>query len=547
MGSGNSKQEEKNDGERKKATASNLADATVDKNDIFNAADTNNPSHDLTDYITIKNNYEKTTQYSRDINAFITAINDAVLKGGTDENAVYKPINVSLQPYKTAADTAAAALTYDNTVGAFESSAYALQGLKKPAENALKTIDDANTNLINITKNNNTPTEDKQKQAIIARTNAEFLDQLYHTGSNILDIRGAEEYKTSAEAAKTLAATQYNIASTNKELAQSKYGEYTTFYDHYHNEPWLTSEIARYRGIYNNASTAKNVSHIPIKTADELSKSLKQGELVTAFQSLSANKQKGSAYDQTQDELTKLLGELTECNKVLDAKRKIGSNYDISMGEISISTLNLALEKAKNDEIDISGVLDEQKITITDLSAAILDISGQIFKILGSISEKELNVINLNKSIDDLNLTIDNLVEKIYSNKVFNNQNILKLSQDIDQKLQHIFSDLKTQNINPNLLYEKIKYRDIESQKLRNANKVLDILFYCFYFSFIVIGLVTRNVKIEDFLIYVFVGVIPFLYPFMYKNTSYIIGLFHVDGNKNAFIEDETPIDAYNI
>jgi hypothetical protein len=118
-----------------------------------------------------------------------------------------------------------------------------------------------------------------------------------------------------------------------------------------------------------------------------------------------------------------------------------------------------------------------------------------------------------------------------------------------NKDLQNIFSDLKIQNINPDLLYTKTKYREIEKEKLLNTDKLLDILFYCFYFAFIIIRIVTRNTKTEDFLIYIFIGLIPYVYPFIYKKSNYVIHLFHLDMNKNAFIENETEIsiDAYNI
>ena len=146
-----------------------------------------------------------------------------------------------------------------------------------------------------------------------------------------------------------------------------------------------------------------------------------------------------------------------------------------------------------------------------------------------------------------LNNKIIDLTEKNYSNKVYNNQNLLNLNENVDQDLRYIFSDLKTQNINPKLLNTKIKYREIEEEKLLNTNKVLDILFYCFYGAFIIINIVTRNIKMEHFLIYILIGLIPFVYPFLFKNIKNIMHIFHLDGNKNAFIENENTFDSYNI
>jgi hypothetical protein len=115
------------------------------------------------------------------------------------------------------------------------------------------------------------------------------------------------------------------------------------------------------------------------------------------------------------------------------------------------------------------------------------------------------------------------------------------------------FSYLKKKNIDSRLIYGKIKYREIEKQKLNNFNKLLDVLFYCFYFGFILIMIFTENIKREHFLIYIFIGLIPIFFTILNKitknnNTLNIFNVFDIlNGEKNAFIDNDTEHDAFNI
>jgi ribosomal protein L25 (general stress protein Ctc) len=158
-------------------------------------------------------------------------------------------------------------------------------------------------------------------------------------------------------------------------------------------------------------------------------------------------------------------------------------------------------------------------------------------------------LIDLNDKINKLNNTISELDLIDYSNKVYNNENVLKLKKKVDISLNSFFSYLKTKNNNPELTYGKIKYRELEHEKLNNLNKLLDLLFYCFYFVFIIIIIFTGKIKREYFLIYGFIGIIPFIFPIVIKITKNINIRFDIfNGKKNAFIEDDTEyIDAYNI
>lgn len=136
-----------------------------------------------------------------------------------------------------------------------------------------------------------------------------------------------------------------------------------------------------------------------------------------------------------------------------------------------------------------------------------------------------------------------------YSNHVNTLDNALEFHKSLDSSLNNLFSYLKTQNVNPNVLYEKVNYRVIEHEKIFNINKALDILFYSFYFSFLLIMICMGNVKREHFLIYLFVGLIPVVYPFVFKFGKLLVDYLSppLHGPKNAFVDSHNTIYAYDI
>jgi chromosome segregation ATPase len=325
-----------------------------------------------------------------------------------------------------------------------------------------------------------------------------------------------------------------------------------TDYGNDHNFDWLYAEIARITPLKIAAETQLPIDKGELKVFTDMDEAYNKS-LLEYLANLKAEKAKGSLADQTSKEIEQLEKELKLCeDKIAEYTETIG----LTNGRIAILaqqlvteqgslTTNTNLKKTKFDEMTRA----EKKYN--DLSGQLVQLKKDKSSLEEFITSEELRYTQLKQHIDVLNKNIIQLNIKDYSTKVYNNENLLKLNQTINNDLQKTFYYLNTENINPDLLYTKTKYRQIEKEKLSNIDKLLDILFYCFYFAFIIIRIVTRNTKTEDFLVYILIGLIPFTYPFIYKNSNYIIRLFHLDVNKNAFIEPETEheisIDAYNI
>ena len=314
------------------------------------------------------------------------------------------------------------------------------------------------------------------------------------------------------------------------------------------NVDWLTAQIEKLRVqirgenniIVGEQTNIGNTNVLIDKGNFDIKKLLEQ---------LQREKNKGSAYDQGDFEIQNLTKQVLECNNKI-SKHK--SEFDESIKIIQTSTNNLKnlaekydlLFKDNSSETKLLFNVEKLKQLNDGITKLKLEIDDAIIKINGD----KTNVNELNEKITTLNNRISELDLIDYSNKVYNSKNILDLTQNVDTSLNFFFSYLKTKNTNPELTYGKIKYREIEHQKLNNFNKLLDVLFYCFYFVFILIMIYTGNIKREHFLVYIFIGLIPILFPILIKITKNInIGFDIFNGEKNAFIENEEYIDAYNI
>ncbi len=505
-------------------------------------------SSGITDYYanSSKKIADDSVNYASSINPFIADLDKEIGKALTDtEKDEYIKIKQNLLDSQNKVAQYSTIASDSNIANTANYNSVLAKQLIDPANNALTNTEKAKNELWNLHTRDSI--ESKKEKESIANANAQFINDLYSKGFPEFDIKGSHPLEMDALRVYTTAESNKNLALTEKENAVKEYGIYTELIKNYANSPWLIEQIAKYDTDISNATVKKTKIDEPEKTKDTTDKTTTESKILAAIKGLKSSKSKGSAYEQGEDEIEKLKADLEKCSVVETGLNKTKSDLvrDIA-AENPQAQLNL-IEDKKLEEAAAKETLRLTKIRLEDLSGDIFDLSGEILNITKILTDDEKNIDQLRNYIKELNDTIDNLTETNYSNKVFNNQNLLKLNKNVDQDLQYIFSDLKTKNINPKLLYSKIKYREIEKQKLSNTNKILDILFYCFYFAFIIIIIFTRNAKIEHFLIYIFIGIIPFVYPFLFKNIKYILHLFHLDGNKNAFIENQNTFDSYNI
>jgi len=301
----------------------------------------------------------------------------------------------------------------------------------------------------------------------------------------------------------------------------------------------LTKVINNYR---NEINGHKNKIEIEIKIIDPLEK-----ELNRLTDLLNNARDTPNQYDNLKLKIQLKKKELMTCRMNIS---KIKNN--ITLSDVVIKRMDdsfnilkkkydvLILNKSKNEA---QLILDQ--VEINALNEKIIDLEKQKINLEKINKENKTSIDGLNVRINELYKIILLLEQKIYSNVVYNNENLLNITNNIDSSLNNLFRYLNKGNIS-DVIYEKIEYRDIEHEKLYNRNKILDVLFYSFYFAFILIMICTGNIKREYFLIYLFIGLIPFIYPFIFKLLSYLMKYLSskVHGPKNAFVDINNTLFA---
>lgn len=258
-----------------------------------------------------------------------------------------------------------------------------------------------------------------------------------------------------------------------------------------------------------------------------------------------------SVYDSIKGKITDKKNEIALCNltnKPNAIKKDLDAIQDLLIIDEKVRLIKSEISKLVEDTSSYESKIIFLNNDIYDLEENIKKINDEIVALNKIKDENRLKIEEINKIINGLDKTILELETKIYSNRVVNNKNLLNLTENTDTSLNYLFSYLNKKRLSSDVIYDKIQHRDIEHEYLYNRNKIFDILFYCFYFSFLLIMICTQNIKRENFLIYLFVGLIPFIYPFTFKWILYLIKYLSNDphGPKKAFIDINNTLIAYN-
>lgn len=214
------------------------------------------------------------------------------------------------------------------------------------------------------------------------------------------------------------------------------------------------------------------------------------------------------------------------------ALNNVSKKLESQIVDSNIEYLN---KKYKNDPTNIEKIKD-----LMDIKESFINYSNiEPFEstVVDTITSDTLDAL--------LSTSANNSGTTNYSNYINTINKALEFQKVLDSSLNNLFDSLKREYVNPNVLYEKVNYREIEHQKLTNINKALDILFYSFYFSFLLIMICIGNTKKEHFLIYLFVGLIPIIYPFLFKFGKIFVNYLSppLHGPKNAFLDSHTIYD----
>lgn len=265
----------------------------------------------------------------------------------------------------------------------------------------------------------------------------------------------------------------------------------------------------------------------------------------------SAGGEQGSLFSGLLAEIGRLRIEISGCGSNLNNIKNRLNESDTKLRSLNeqIQTLRQQYDTLRHEKAIVDAELQLRMQEITKLNQTIVELNARIDGLNGVI-------VNLNSIVESLNTEIGNLQQqktflqgRVFVNDVTNTNQLLGVSEVIDVSLNRLFSYLKSTNINPDVIYQKVNYRSIEHNKLSNINKILDVLYYCFYAAFVLIMIFMGNTQKEKFLIYLIVGLIPIIYPFLFKFGNYLLTYVsgETHGPKNAFVDINNTIFAYNV
>lgn len=105
---------------------------------------------------------------------------------------------------------------------------------------------------------------------------------------------------------------------------------------------------------------------------------------------------------------------------------------------------------------------------------------------------------------------------------------------------------------NADTTYAKIEYRDVEFANLKNTNIIINIVYYIGVIILFVLLFTSNNVFLKErFIFYILLILLPLLYPWIYlyisKIWQYIFPTTLFSGPKNAFIDQSTQPNVYDI
>lgn len=133
--------------------------------------------------------------------------------------------------------------------------------------------------------------------------------------------------------------------------------------------------------------------------------------------------------------------------------------------------------------------------------------------------------------------------------------NTTNASKNEDTGTGKFMSYLMSQNPihNPETTYKKIEYRNEAHEWLSTVNTWMTILYFVILVVMLLLLAVSSKLFLKErFMLYVFLVVLPFVFPYLFELLKYLYGYVFQDspthGPKNAFLDTKMKIiDSYNV
>ena len=126
-------------------------------------------------------------------------------------------------------------------------------------------------------------------------------------------------------------------------------------------------------------------------------------------------------------------------------------------------------------------------------------------------------------------------------------EDIKKMIQIIEYKKKYFYTPIDESDTN----FRKVEYRTEEHEKLRLVNRIINIVYYACLILLFMLLFTNDTLYLKDrFVLYLFLLIFPYLYPWIWILGNKIKNLIMPDisytGPKNAFIDksvDPLPLN----
>jgi hypothetical protein len=126
--------------------------------------------------------------------------------------------------------------------------------------------------------------------------------------------------------------------------------------------------------------------------------------------------------------------------------------------------------------------------------------------------------------------------------KVLEHINVLNQVITIDTPLYNVL-DKYLPDHDSNTIYREIEYRDNEYAKLSKLNYYLNVFYYCLFIILILVLFSSDKIFLQErFMVYLFLAILPILYPWLFMLFRRIFVYIYpsYNGPINAFVDTNT-------
>jgi len=238
----------------------------------------------------------------------------------------------------------------------------------------------------------------------------------------------------------------------------------------------------------------------------------------------------------------------TDCSAYEDRRNK-SNNYNAILGK---TTFNLSSYEAYRNDIEFVNsfneqlLIDEKKYLEEKYGPkvyAFLLSQRQSFKEQQTKLKEDLMCRSFKQALAEL--------QKSYNEKEDCKPQETKTNSDSGKFMSFLMSQNTIQN--PETTYKKIEYRNEAHELLSTINHWMTVFY--FVILIVMLALLAASSKLllkERFILYLFLLVLPFVFPYLFQLLKYLYGYIFPDssshGPKDAFLDTKTElVDSFNV